>query len=72
MKELTERTNAMTLTLERLPSNAYVAIGAYVVHARACHFWRMGTRHGPCTCGGNEAWERLSPDIRKLLGGEDG
>ncbi len=39
------------------PGGGYVTVMVSAVHTHACPNWRMGRRHGPCTCGAAEAWQ---------------
>lgn len=53
--------------LERDARGGYVVISAHTVHSYECPAWRMGTRHGPCRCGADEAWARQRDTARALV-----
>lgn len=45
----------------------YVSISAQAVHAHRCPYWRMGKRHGDCTCGALEVWADVEKGIRERI-----
>lgn len=45
--------------IARDPEGGHVSASVTCVHARSCPYWRMGKRHGPCSCGAHETWHRM-------------
>jgi len=40
-----------TRVIEKAEGGGYLYVEVNACHSYECRFWRMGKRHGPCTCG---------------------
>lgn len=50
----------------------YVVLEAIAVHVHGCPLTRMGKKHGPCTCGAVEIWERNREAMLAIVHPPDG
>ena len=41
-------------------AGGYIVAQISLVHEHECRAWRMGRRHGPCTCGADAAWRTFA------------
>lgn len=53
--------------IARAADGGYVSVRVEAVHAHACPYWRLGRRHGPCTCGARSVWADSSDHVAAVM-----